>query len=472
MSEIRTENKMGTMPIRKLLISMAVPMMISMLVQALYNVVDSMFVAKLSQDALTAVSFAFSMQNLMIAIAVGTGVGVNALLSKSLGEKDQKTVNRTAGNAIFLAVCTYIVFLILGLTVTNVYFDVQVDDPVISQYGKDYLFVVLTCSFGMVGQICFERLLTSTGKTMYSMITQIIGAVINIILDPIMIFGYLGCPALGVRGAAIATVIGQCVACAAGIILNLKVNKEIEFKLKHIKPSGKIIRRIYAVGVPSIVMASISSVMVFGMNKILIGFNKTAVAVFGVYFKLQSFVFMPVFGLNNGMVPIVAFNYGARSRERIMKTIKLAMVYSVTIMAVGLIIFETMPQLLLGIFESSNPAENAAMVEIGVPALRIIAISFISAGVSIIMGSTFQALGNAIYSLFVSVARQLVVLLPAAYLLSLSGRLEIVWFAFPIAELFSLCISSIFFKKTLKLINFDEADKQKETQEVLSEIAQ
>ncbi len=455
MSEIHTENKMGIMPVGKLLISMAVPMMISMLVQALYNVVDSMFVAKLSQDALTAVSFAFSMQNLMIAIAVGTGVGVNALLSKSLGEKDVKTVNRTAGNAIFLAGCTYILFLVLGLTVTELYFDVQVKDPIVSQYGKDYLFIVLTCSFGMVGQICLERLLTSTGKTIYSMATQIIGAVINIILDPIMIFGYLGCPALGVRGAAIATVIGQCVACVAGLIFNLRVNKEIEFSIKHMKPSGSIIRRIYAVGVPSIVMASISSVMVFGMNKILIGFNKTAVAVFGVYFKLQSFVFMPVFGLNNGMVPIVAFNYGARSRERIIKTIKLAMVYSVSIMILGTIVFEAMPQLLLGIFKSNNPAENAAMVEIGVPALRIIAISFIFAGVSIIMGSTFQALGNAVYSLFVSVARQLVIILPVAYFLSLTGHLELVWLSFPIAEILSLGLSAVFFKKTLKLIDFD-----------------
>lgn len=462
MSEIRTENKMGTMPVGKLLVSMAVPMMVSMLVQALYNVVDSMFVAKLSQDALTAVSFAFSMQNLMIAIATGTGVGVNALLSKSLGERDNKTASKTAGNAIFLAVCTYILFLIFGLTITNLYFDVQVSDPVISQYGKDYLFVVLTCSFGMVGQICFERLLTSTGKTVYSMITQIIGAVINIILDPIMIFGYLGCPALGVRGAAIATVIGQCIACVAGIILNLKVNHEIEFSFANMKPDGNIIKRIYAVGIPSIVMASISSVMVFGINKILIGFNKTAVAVFGVYFKLQSFVFMPVFGLNNGLVPIVAYNYGARSRERIVKTIKLAMIYAVSIMAVGFVVFEAVPQLLLGIFESNNPAENAAMVEIGIPALRIIAMNFIFAGISIIMGSTFQALGNAVYSLVVSVARQLVVLLPVAYLLSLSGRLEIVWFAFPIAEICSLTVSSIFFKKTLKLINFDESSSGKE----------
>lgn len=435
---------------------MAVPMMISMMVQALYNVVDSMFVARLSQDALTAVSLAFSMQNLMISIAVGTGVGVNALLSKSLGERNFEAANKAAGNSIFLYFCTYILFVIIGLTTTDIFFDSQTDITSIAQYGKDYMFIVLVASLGLLGQVCMERLLTSTGKTVYSMCVQITGAVVNIILDPIMIFGYLGFPALGVKGAAIATVIGQTIACIVGLILNLTKNKELTFKFSYIKPDIDIIKRIYAVGIPSIVMQSISSIMVFGLNKILLGFTKTAVAVFGVYFKLQSFVFMPIFGLNNGLVPIVAYNYGARNRERIMKAVKLAMAYSFIIMAAGCVIFETCPELLLSIFKSSNPAENAEMIKIGVPALRIIAVNFVIAGVCIIMGSTFQALGNAVYSLVVSVARQLVVLLPAAYLLSLTGRLDIVWFCFPIAEAMSLLMSLIFFRKTLKQIDFKD----------------
>ena len=455
------ENKMGTMPVNKLLVSMAVPMIISMLVQALYNVVDSIFVARLSQDALTAVSLAFSMQNLMIAVGAGTGVGVNALLSKSLGEKNFGVVNKSANNSLFLVFCTYILFFIIGVSLTGIYFDIQTDVQTIAQYGKDYLYIILLGSFGIFGQMCFERLLTATGRTIYSMIIQMSGAIINIILDPIMIFGYFGFPALGVKGAALATVVGQVCACIIGFVFNIKYNSEIKLNLKDIKPDPYVIKRIYAVGVPSIVMASIGSVMTFGLNKILIGFTTTAVAVFGVYFKLQSFIFMPVFGLNNGLVPIVAYNYGARNRERIVKVIKLAMAYAFGIMAVGFIVFESIPELLLNLFRSNDPAENAAMLEIGVPALRIIACNFIVAGFCIIMGSTFQALGNAVYSLIVSVARQLVVLLPAAYILSLFGNLNIVWFCFPIAETISLIVSLFFFKKNMKLINFGSEDNGK-----------
>ncbi len=459
MSEVVKENKMGTMAINKLLISMAVPMMVSMLVQALYNIVDSMFVARVSQDALTAVSLAFSMQNLMIAITVGTGVGVNAILSKSLGEKRFDRANKVANNSIFLAGCTYVLFLILGLTVTEKFFAIQTDDAAIMQCGIDYLSVVLTCSFGLVGQVCLERLLTSTGKTFYSMIVQMTGAVANMILDPIMIFGYFGFPALGVKGAAVATVIGQCIAMCVGIIINIKKNKEITLSFKLMKPDAEIIKRIYKVGVPSIIMSSISSIMVFGLNKILIGFTTTAVAVFGVYFKLQSFVFMPVFGLNNGMVPIVAYNYGAKNSERIIQTIKYAIGYAFTIMVFGFLLFEIFPSWLLGIFKSENPAENAAMMEIGIPALRVIAIHFVIAGVCIIMGSVFQALGKAMYSMVVSVCRQLVVLLPAAYLLSLTGNLNMIWFAFPIAECVSLLISTISYRKVRKLFEFKSTDE-------------
>ncbi len=455
MAEVK-ENKMGVMPVNKLLISMAVPMMISMLVQALYNVVDSIFVARVGQDALTAVSLAFSIQNLMISIAVGTGVGVNAFLSKSLGEKDFKTVNKVANNSIFLALCTYVLFVILGLTIVKPYFLAQTDESIILNYGIDYLTVILCFSLGLLCQVCFERLLTSTGKTVLSMATQVTGAVINIILDPIFIFGYFGLPAMGVKGAAIATVIGQSIAALTGLTLNLKFNSEIKLNIKDMKPEGAIIKRIYEVGIPSIVMASISSIMVFALNKVLIGFTKTAVAVFGVYFKLQSFIFMPVFGLNNGMVPIIAYNYGARNKERIMKTIKYAMVYAFCIMLFGTILFESIPTVLLSLFKSNVEAENIAMMQIGVPALRIIATHFCVASICIIMGSTFQALGNAVYSLVVSVARQLVILVPAAFLLSLTGRLEMVWLAFPIAECMSLAVSSFFFKKNLKLLDFDK----------------
>lgn len=456
MAEIREENKMGTMPVGKLLITMAVPMILSMLVQALYNIVDSIFVSRISQDALSAVSLAFSLQNLMIAVGAGTGVGINAFLSKSLGEKDFKMANKVANHTVYLWGISYAIFLIIGLTLTGAYFKSQTSDAAIIQYGVDYMSIILCYSFGLFGQMFCERLLTSTGRTVLSMAIQMTGAIINIILDPIMIFGLLGVPAMGVKGAAIATCIGQNIAFIIGIILNLKCNKDIELHPKYMKPEGYIFKRVYKVGIPSIVMGSIGSVMIYGLNKILIGFTKTAVAVFGSYFKLQSFIFMPIFGLNNGVIPIIAYNFGAKNRERIMRSVKLALMFAVSYMCLGFIAFETIPQVLLSLFKSNNPAENAALIELGVPALRIIATHFLLAGFCIVIGSTFQALGKATFSMVVSLMRQLVVLLPAAYFLSLSGTLSNVWLAFPIAECMSLAVTLFFFKtRILKMIDFE-----------------
>ncbi len=437
--EVQQENKMGVMPVNKLLLSMSLPIMISMLVQALYNIVDSIFVAKISEDALTAVSLAFPIQSLMIAAASGTGVGVNAILSKSLGEKNFDKANKVAVNGVFLAVMSYILFVFVGLFVTGPFYNSQTTDPEILAYGKQYLTIACVVSFGVFIQIIFERLLQSTGKTIYTMITQGTGAIINLIMDPILIFGLAGMPKLGVAGAAAATVIGQLVAGALGIFLNYKVNHEVQLKVKGFRPDKAIIGQIYAVGVPSIIMQSIGSIMTYGMNLILISFTSTATAVFGVYFKVQSFIFMPVFGLNNGMVPIIAYNYGAGKKDRLIKTMKLSIVYAVGLMVIGFLVFQICPHLLLQMFNASE-----TMLAIGVPALRIISISFLFAGFCIICGSVFQALGNGVYSMIVSIARQLLVLLPVAYLLSKLGNVNYVWWAFPIAELMSLTLSAYF----------------------------
>ena len=367
------ENKMGVMPVNKLLLSMSVPMMISMLVQALYNIVDSIFVAQISENAFTALSLAFPAQTLMIAVATGTGVGINALLSKSLGEKNFERANKTARNGIFPAICGFVVFAILGIFLSRKFFLWQTDVMEIVDYGTQYLSICCICSFGLFIEITMEKLLQSTGRTVLSMTTQMIGAVLNIILDPILIFGWFGLPAMGVAGAAIATVIGQIIAAIIAIILNVKKNQEINISLKGFRPSKKIIKKIYAVGLPSIIMASIGSAMTFMMNKILIAFTTTATAVFGAYFRLQSFIFMPVFGLNNGMVPIVAYNYGARKKDRIIKTIKLSVCYAVSLMLIGLAIFWIFPETLLGFFEASD-----MMLEIGVPALQTISLSLSS----------------------------------------------------------------------------------------------
>ena len=433
-----TENKMGVMPLNRLLISMSVPMMISMLVQALYNIVDSMFVAQLSENALTAVSLAFPAQNLMIAVATGTGVGVNAALSRNHGEKNFERANKIADHALFLAALSYVVFALFGLCFARQFFRLQTDIEEIVDLGTTYLRVCTIASFGLFMEIACERLLQSTGKTIYSMYTQGLGAIINIVLDPILIFGYFGAPALGIAGAAGATVIGQIIAFCLGFFFNKTRNHEITISLRDFKPSSEIISHIYAVGIPSIIMASIGSVMTFGMNKILIAFSSTATAVFGIYFKLQSFVFMPVFGLNNGTVPIIAYNYGAGKPDRIMGTLKLAAMYAVTIMLIGLAVVQLIPDKLLMIFSASD-----TMLSIGIPALRTISLSFLFAGFSIVCSSMFQALGHGMLSLWISVFRQLVVLLPVAFVFAKLGGLHVVWFAFPIAEVFAIIFSAV-----------------------------
>lgn len=441
MSSQIKENKMGVMPVGKLVITMSLPMVISMLVTALYNVVDSIFVSMIGEYALTAVSLAFPIQNLMIAVATGTGVGVNAILSMNLGRKDFKAVNRIAMNSITLALISYALFALFGVFFTRTFFESQTDIPEIIDYGCQYMHIISIFSFGLFVQIATDRLLQSTGKTFYTLFTQGVGAVINIILDPIMIFGLFGFPALGVVGAALATVTGQIMGMMLSIFFNFKKNNEIEFHFKNMRLDLQTVRSIYSVGLPSIVMASIASVMTFGLNKILMAFTSTATAVFGVYFKLQSFIFMPIFGLNNGMIPIISYNYGAQNRLRIVRTIKLCVIYAVSVMSFGFLLFQIFPAQFLSFFNASEQ-----MISIGVPALRIISISFLLAGYCIITSSTFQALGNGIMSLIVSVARQLVVLLPVAWLLSKTGNLNMVWWAFPIAELMSLTLCTIFLK--------------------------
>ena len=440
------ENKMGVMPMGRLILSMSVPMILSMLVQALYNVVDSVFVARYSQDALAALSYAFPAQNLMIGTATGTGVGVNALLSKSLGEKNFEKANKTAANGVLLAMFGFVLFFLFGLFFAEPFIAFQTKTPSIIAEGRTYLSIVTMLSFGIFGEIMFERLMQSTGKTIYTMFTQGIGAIVNIILDPIMIFGLLGCPQMGVAGAAYATVIGQIVAFILGIVFNHKCNPEVRLHTKNFKPDFGIIGRIYAVGIPSIIMVGIGSIMTTAMNKILNGFSDIAASVFGVYFKLQSFAFMPVFGLNNGVIPVIAYNYGAQKRKRMLHAVRLGCIIATCFMAVGILLMQCIPAELLALFDAGEE-----MLAIGVPALRIISISFVFAGVCIALSSVFQALGKGIYSMCISFARQLVVLVPAAYLLSLSGNVNAVW-SFPIAEIASIAVSLLLFRHVYKTI--------------------
>ncbi|MBS1384977.1 MAG: MATE family efflux transporter [Clostridiales bacterium] len=436
MPQTAQENKMGVMPVRRLLITMALPMMISMLVQALYNVVDSIFVAQISESALTAVSLVFPFQNLMISIGVGTAVGVNALLSRSLGEKNFALADQTAENGVFLSLLSYLAVLVLSLTLAQPFMAIQIDDPEIISYGVSYLRLVGGLSVGMFAAIMLERLLQSTGRTFYTMITQGLGAVINIVLDPLMIFGIGPFPEMGVAGAALATVIGQCVGAVLALYYNIRHNPEIHPRLRGFRPNGAVIRRIYAVGVPSILLSSIGSVMTFGMNQILTSFTSTATAVFGIYFKVQSFAFMPIFGLNNGMVPIVSYNLGAQKKKRLVGTVKFAFLLALCIMIAGFLVFQLLPAPILRLFDASD-----TMLSIGVPALRIISISFLLASGSIISISTLQALGKGVQSMTISFTRQLIVLLPVAWLLSLRGTLESIWWAFPIAEVVTLALS-------------------------------
>ena len=449
MEEVRQENKMGTMPEGRLLLNMSLPMMLSMLVQAMYNVVDSIFVSRISENALTAVSLAFPLQTLLIAVGAGTGVGVNSLLSKSLGEKEYDKANKTAMNGIFLYMISYVVSAIVGILAVRPFYASQIKDaPVeIMDMGVQYLTIVMVASFGLYAQFIFERLLQSTGRTFFSMVSQMTGAIINIILDPILIFGYFGLPRMGVAGAAVATVMGQIVGGIIALVCNLKRNDDLTLSFKGFRPDGHIIGTIYKVGFPSIIMQSIGSVMTYGMNLILVGLSSTAAAVFGVYFKLQSFFFMPVFGLNNGIIPIVAFNYGARKKHRMIRTIKWGMLIAFCFLMMGFVVFETIPGKLLLLFDAS---EN--MLGIGIPALRIIAVHFLIAWFCIVAGAVFQAVGNGMYSLYVSVARQLVVLLPAAYILAKIGGLDLIWWSFPIAELMSCLISTICLILTYKKV--------------------
>ena len=435
---------MGTRPIGPLLIGMALPMIASMLMQALYNVVDSIFVSQVSEAALTAVGLAFPIQNLMIAVGVGTGVGVNALLSKSLGEKNFEQADRAADNGIFLALVSTVVFMVLGGLFSGAYFRVQNVSAAVGEAGEAYLFIVTVFSIGVFG-------------TLLSMICQMVGAVTNIILDPIMIFGLLGFPAMGVAGAAWATVIGQCLAFALGLYLQQFHNKEVKLTVRGIlRPHAATIRRIYAIGFPSIAMTSVGSVMTFCMNQVLLIFSETATAVFGVYFKLQSFVFMPIFGLNNAMVPIISYNYGALHPDRMKTTMRLSMALGEGFMLIGFAVFQLLPGVLLGFFNASE-----AMLAIGEPALRIISTSFLVAGICVVCGSVFQAVGQGMFSLIVSVARQLLVLVPLAYLFSFTGKLEVVWWSFPAAEVVSLLMTLFFMARVEKTILHPLAEKAK-----------
>ncbi len=445
-----SENKMGVMPVNRLILTMSLPMIASMLVQALYNVVDSIFVARLSEGALAAVSLAYPVQNLMIAVAAGTGVGINAYLSRSLGEKNYKEVNRAATNGLFVILLSYLIFAAFGLFFSSLYFRAQTDIPELVDYGITYLSIVTVASFGLFFTMTFERLLQSTGMTVYSMISQMTGAIINIILDPILIFGLFGLPRLEVAGAAIATVIGQCTGMCIGLTLNLLRNKEISFSFRGFRPDPRTIRRIYQVGLPAIIMQSIGSVLTFGLNQILLMFSSTAVSVYGAYFKLQSFAFMPVFGLNNALTPIIAYNYGARKKSRIYQAIRSGIITAVCIMLAALAIFQIFPEQLLSLFSSGEG--SALFYEIGIPALRIISISFILAGFSVVSSATFQALGEGLYSLMISLLRQIIIILPLAYFLAQSFGLSALWYAFPIAELISGILCMYFLYRTNKRI--------------------
>ena len=440
--EERKENIMGTRPMSKLLPGMAFPIMLSMLVQALYNVVDSIFVSMVSENALTSVSLAFPVQSLMIAVAVGTAVGINALLSRRLGEKNFDAANRVAANGIFVTVLSWVVFALFGAVGSGFFMRsfTQIDEIVTG--GTAYLRIVTVLSFGLFMSVTMERILQVTGKTTYQMISQMVGAITNIVLDPILIFGLLGLPAMGVAGAAWATVFGQCCGMTTSLVLNHLKNHEVQLKFRGFRPDGQTIRGIYQVGLPSIIVQSIGSVMTVGMNKILIEFTETAVSVFGVYFKLQSFVFMPVFGVTNALVPIVGYNYGARSKERIQQATRLALGMALAIMAAGTLLFQLAPRMLLGLFSASP-----TMIEIGVPALRIISVSFCFGGLAITLSSVFQALGDGVLSLIMSAVRQLLFLLPSAYLLAKLVGLNAVWFSFLIAEAVSAMLAIVFYRR-------------------------
>ena len=455
--ETLQENKMGVMPVGKLLVNMALPMIISMLVQAFYNIVDSVYVSQVSESAVTALSLAFPVQNMQIGFAVGVGVGVNALLSQSLGRKDQESVNWAAGQGVFLALVATALFMLFGFFGVRPYYTMQSTVAETVEGGIAYTSICCIFTVGVFIQVLCERLLQATGRAMQTMILQGTGAIINIILDPVFIHGWWGMPKMGVAGAAVATVIGQCTGAVLGIYLNLRHNPEVQLHVKFMKPNWKVIAPILEVGIPSVVMNGIGSVMNFGMNQILQGFNEVATGVFGIYYKLQSLFFMPLFGINNATISILAYNYGARKPQRIVHTLKLATAVAVCIMLVGLAVFQLFPQALLGIF---NPTEE--FLAIGVKALRILCLPFPVAAICISLGASFQALGKGSYSTIVSLCRQLIVLLPAAYLLSLTGDVNNVWWSFPIAEVMSALVTGLLFAKLyrqkVKPLFADEAE--------------
>ena len=438
------ENKMGVMPVGKLLFTMALPLALSMLVQALYNIVDSVFVSQISDannDALTAVGLAFPVQNIMIGIATGIAVGVNALMSRALGEKDLKQVNTIALNGLFLTMIGMVLTALFGIFCAEAFMRSQTGNEAVVQYGVEYIRIITIASFGIFGEVLLERLLQATGRTTYTLFTQGAGAVINIILDPIFIFGWGPIPRMEVAGAAVATVIGQIIAFLMAIYFNVRRNKEVSLNIRRFRPNMKAIGRILGIGIPSVIMVAIGSLMYYCFNLVLGTFGAdgdTGMTVFGAYYKLQSFIFMPIFGMSNAVLAIVAYNYGAKKPERIMKTIRLGAIAASSIMLVGVVLFELFPEILLGFF---NP--DAEMLRVGTPAMRILCLPFMLAGVCIIFGNVFQALGKSVYSMITSIARQLVVLIPAAYLLSLSGNVNLVWFSYPIAEVMSLIVSVI-----------------------------
>lgn len=439
------ENKMGYLPMQKLIVSISVPIIISMLIQALYNVVDSMYVAQIGEDALTALSLVFPIQNLMISVAVGTGVGMNALLSKSLGQKDTSRASEIAKHGVLLSLLSSVVFILFALFASSYYFEVQNVTSQVYEYGMQYIRICCTFSVFIFLQVSFERLLQATGRSMFSMISQAMGAIVNIVLDPILIFGWFGLPAMGVEGAALATIIGQFVGCSVGYLCNHHYNHEIHLSLVNFKVDVKIIKEIYVIGVPSIIMSSISSVLTFAMNQILLEFSQTATALFGVYIKLQSFAYMPVYGLTNGLIPIIAYNYGAKHKDRIISAIKYGCLYATVMLCFVFIIFQFLPALTLTMFNASN-----VMLSMGVVALRIISIHFLIAGISMVFSASFQSLGHSFTAMMITVLRQLGLLIPLAYLFSLTNNINYVWLAYPIAEVIGFIICIICMRKIYK----------------------
>ncbi len=449
MEEKQITNKMGIEPVGSLILKMGIPMILSMMLQAFYNIVDSYFVSSMQgvgDAAVNALTLAFPIQALMVALAIGTGVGVNSLLSKFLGMGDRKTASRIAGNAVFLSVCTYILFLIFGLFFVDAYISSQTSDPIIQEMGCSYLKICTVLSFGSVIYMIYEKLLQGTGKTVLSTIAQVSGAITNIILDPIMIFGMFGCPALGIAGAAYATVIGQVVSLVLGMIFHHTKNKEIETKAEYLVPDKEIITAIYRVGIPAIIMQALMSVMTYCVNIIFVRVSGSVVTAYGIYFKIQQFVFFAAFGLNNAIIPIVAFNYGMRDRARISKAIRCGLLYNATIMLAGAVLLQVFGKQIIGIFDVSTEVK-----ELSIQSVRIVTLGYIFVGANVIFQGIFQALGEGIKSLVISAIRLIIVVLPLAYFFTtLPNAQNIVWAAFPIAEACGLVVSILFMSRVSK----------------------